>query len=78
VETAADGEVVWSWRPGAGVKLAAMLTHCAGDGDKKPVTRESPKETVKTIAQGRPGVSGEPVVTNLRVYYFYTQGCGCA
>src|SRR6202034_1791907 len=29
----------------------------AGDGDKKPrLTRESAKETVKTIAQGRPGV----------------------
>ena len=23
-------------------------------------------------------MSGEPVVTNLRVFYFYTQGCGCA
>src|SRR6185437_3944047 len=27
-----------------------------GDGGNKPVTEESPKETVKTIAQGRPGV----------------------
>jgi hypothetical protein len=26
----------------------------AGDGDKKPVTGESSKEPVKTIAQGRP------------------------
>jgi hypothetical protein len=34
-----------------------------------PVTGESPKETVKTIAQGMPGDSGEPVVTNARVYY---------
>jgi hypothetical protein len=25
-----------------------------GDGDNKPVTEESTKETVKTIAQGRP------------------------
>jgi hypothetical protein len=31
---------------------------------KSPVTGESAKETVKTIAQGRPGQSGEPVVTN--------------
>jgi hypothetical protein len=30
------------------------LTLHAGDGDKKPVTGESTKETVKTIAQGRP------------------------
>src|SRR5258708_15135466 len=34
-----------------------------------PVTGESAKETVKTIAQGMPGDSGEPVVTNARVYY---------
>jgi hypothetical protein len=32
---------------------------------KSPVTGESTKETVKTIAQGRPGVSGKPVVTTL-------------
>jgi hypothetical protein len=29
----ADGEIVWSWRPWAGVKLAMMLSHHAGDGD---------------------------------------------
>ena len=41
----------------------------AGDGDKKPITGESTKEAVKTIARGKPDVSGEPVVTNARVYY---------
>jgi hypothetical protein len=30
-----------------------------------PVTGESAEETVKTIAQGRPGETGEPVVTTL-------------
>jgi hypothetical protein len=30
-----------------------------------PVTGESTKETVKTIERGKPGVSGEPVVTTL-------------
>jgi hypothetical protein len=29
----ADGEVVWSWRPKAGAKLAMMLSHHADDGD---------------------------------------------
>jgi hypothetical protein len=29
----ADGEVVWSWRPLAGAKLATMLLHRADDGD---------------------------------------------
>src|SRR5580692_6232118 len=34
-----------------------------------PVTGESTKETVKTIAQGRPGDLGEPVVTNACAFY---------
>jgi len=29
-----DGEIAWSWRLGAGAKLAAMLTHRADDGGK--------------------------------------------
>src|ERR1700756_1119638 len=33
-----------------------MLAHLAGDGGKQArLTRKSTKETVKTIAQGRPG-----------------------
>jgi hypothetical protein len=36
---------------------------------KSPVTKESAKETVKTIAQGRPGFSGEPVVTTLVCFF---------
>src|SRR5258708_15089088 len=43
---------------------------------KSPVTGESTKETVKTIARGMPGVSGVTVVTNARAYYHYTRGCG--
>jgi hypothetical protein len=31
----ADGEVVWFWRPDAGVKLATVLSHRADDGGKK-------------------------------------------
>ena len=31
----ADGEVVWSWRAHAGVKLATVLIHRAGDGGKQ-------------------------------------------
>ncbi len=43
-----------------------------------PVAGKSTKETVKTIAQGRPGRSGEPVVTTLVYFVFYrTRGCGC-
>jgi hypothetical protein len=44
---------------------------------KSPVTGESPKETVKTIAQGMPGQSGEPVVANSCAFLFRTRGYGC-
>jgi hypothetical protein len=43
---------------------------------KSPITGEITEETVKTIARGMPGVSGVTVVTNARVYYHYTRGCG--
>src|ERR1700720_3642194 len=36
---------------------------------KSPVTGESTKETVKTIACGNAGCSGATVVTNARAYY---------
>jgi hypothetical protein len=39
--TDTDGEVVWSWRPDAGAKLAMMLTHRAGKGGKGWFTWES-------------------------------------
>ena len=48
---------------------------------KSPVTGESAKETVKTIAQGRPGRSGEPVVTTLVYFVFIVReaaGASCA
>jgi hypothetical protein len=49
----------------------------AGDGGKKArLTRESTKETVKTIAQGMPDRSGGPVVTCLRAFYFARKAAG--
>src|ERR1700693_6480767 len=46
---------------------------------QSPVTGESAEETVKTIAQGRPGVSGEPVVTTLVCFlYFAREAAGAA
>jgi len=46
---------------------------------KSPVTEESVKETVKTIAQGRPGVTGEPVVTTLVCFiYFAHEAAGAS
>jgi hypothetical protein len=43
---------------------------------ESPITRESTKEAVKTIAQGMPGVSGVTVVSNSCAFYFCTRGCG--
>jgi hypothetical protein len=43
-----------------------------------PVTGESTKETVKTIAQGMPGDSGVTVVTNSRVYYTTRAAAGAS
>jgi hypothetical protein len=41
------------------------------------ITGESTKETVKTIAQGRPGVSGKPVVTRLVcLFHFAREAAG--
>ncbi len=51
------------------------------------VTEESTKETVKTIARGMPGFSGEPVVTTLvcllhilhaRLWVHWAPGIPCA
>ncbi len=49
-----DGEVVWSWHLDAGVKLATMPAHRACDSGKKARSLGSTKETVKTIARGKP------------------------
>jgi hypothetical protein len=43
---------------------------------RKPITGESTKETVKTIAQGMPGDSGVTVVTMLVCFLLCTRGCG--
>jgi len=42
------------------------------------VTGESTKETVKTIAQGMPGVSGVTVVTNSCAFYFAHEAAGAS
>ena len=64
VEVAAYGEVVWSWHPLLMLSLAEakpaqpgeVAVDPLGDGDKKEfVAGESSKETVKTIARGKPG-----------------------
>src|SRR5580700_10282458 len=55
------------------------LTLLRGNGGKKARSPgRARKKPLKPIAQGRPGATGEPVVTCLRAFYFCTQGCGCA
>src|SRR6266851_6244728 len=49
----ADGKIVWSWRPDAGVKfLRSKLLR--DDGGKKAGRRGERAISRKTIAQGRP------------------------
>ena len=58
---------------------ASFLQVSWGRGwQQSPVTRESAKETVKTIARGMPDVSGVTVVTNACAFYHCARGCGCA
>jgi hypothetical protein len=46
---------------------------------RSPITGESPKEAVKTIAQGRPGYFGKPVVTMLVCFsHFAREAAGAA
>jgi hypothetical protein len=59
----ADGEVVWSWRPDAGAKSAMMLRITLVTGARKPGPRGERERSRNTIAQGRPDVLAEPVVT---------------
>jgi hypothetical protein len=42
----------------------------------KPGRRGEHEISRKTIARGMPGDSGVTVVTNARVYYHTTRGCG--
>jgi hypothetical protein len=67
-ETGADGEIVWSWRPDAGVKLCE--TFIERRWLKSPVHRgEREDKPLKPIAQGMPDCFGEPVVTNACAFY---------
>src|SRR5579864_294398 len=54
----------------------------AGDGGKKArLTRESTKETVKTIRAGNAGETARPVVTEARVLFCFVHGAvgaGCS
>jgi hypothetical protein len=53
---AAYGKVVWSWRRDRGVYFAGGIPQTTVT--KTPLTGESTKETVKTIARGKPGLFG--------------------
>jgi len=67
----ADGEVVASRYPDAGIKFAVIA---AGDGGNKArLSEETTKEPVKTIARGMPGETGVTVVTTLVCFLFFAR-----
>jgi hypothetical protein len=67
----ADGEVVWSWHLDADVKPAEV--NCRRRWQESPITGESTKEGVKTIARGMPGEPGVTVVTTLVCFLFFAR-----
>ena len=75
----ADGEVVWSWHPDAGAKLATMLRIALATVARKPGHRGERAISRKTIARGMPGDSGVTVVTTLVcLFYFACEAAGAS
>jgi hypothetical protein len=72
----ADGEIVWSWRPDAGAKLAMMLRITPMTVARKPgspaVHRGERDISCKTIAQGRPDI--RPNLWLLARIFFHERG----
>ncbi len=63
----ADGEVVWSWRPDAGVKPAGRL---AGDGGKRARSpRRARRKPLKPLRGESRLIPSEPVVTTLVCFF---------
>src|SRR5271154_2426954 len=59
-------------------QLATMRCIARGRWQPSRLPGRARSKPLKPFAQGMPECFGEPVVTNLRVFYFYTQGCGWA
>src|SRR5882757_8574440 len=72
----ADGEVVWSWRSDAGVKLAKTLTRLADDGGNQAWSPGRSRISRKAIAQGRPDDPPVPVVLPRAFFLHADHGCG--
>src|SRR5882757_935199 len=70
----ADGEVVWSWRSDAGVKLAKTLTRLADDGGNQAWSPGRSRISRKAIAQGRPDDPPVPVVLPRAFFCTRTMG----
>jgi hypothetical protein len=61
-DDAADGEIVWSWRPDAGAKLVDASRVMRVTVANKPGTPGRSRISRNTIAQGRPDDPPTPVV----------------
>ena len=81
--SAFDEGIFWrtakSCGPGASTPASSLAEDIPARRRRQtsPITGESTKETVKTIARGMPGETGVLVVTTLVYFVFYrTRGCG--
>jgi hypothetical protein len=64
---------VWSWRPDAGAKFSREAIPAKVTGAKEPGPRREREISCKTIAQGRPDVSGVAVVANACAFLLHTR-----
>jgi hypothetical protein len=73
----ADGEVVWSRHPDAGVKLRET-SFARRWWQQSPVHQGDHEVSRNTIARGMPGETGVTVVTNSYVFYFTYEAAGAS
>jgi hypothetical protein len=71
----ADGKIVWSCPPDAGVKPCEDVSQGDG-GNKARFTGESTYKPLKPIAQGRPDCFGGPVVATRVLSTFAHEAAG--
>jgi len=73
-EAAADGEVVWSWRSDAGVKVVKTLSSVSRATVATKHGTGRSRISRKNRCAGRAGISAEPVVRRVRFFLHAAMG----